>query len=457
DPSPPAAEGGSQVDAALSLPSRDVIGGNQAHTHLPAAPGRDLLSAREDPEPSEPQGRAPNYHEPRRDGSSEGRRALSSPGRWGAAHDLVDEPLEQTLQRGMVGRQAPGGRGNSRQEQDGDYSAEATGGGGGPEVNFSRAGTTRTEGAEHSTAAVARSSAHPSTERMQEVKQEAGDDPIVPSVQPGVQPSKDSTPMREVRQAQGQHPDDREWERGGTSSVHGRAEGHEGEDGGKGESEKRRSEEKREGQATRAGPATRSRTTLTRGEVQCTVDDPDALGAGSQAPPVRKVGEGPRSKVRELLDRRGRGVQGRALELGRSRGRTGSGRLTSRSLIEPRHAILAQLDSLSEADVGGEAHPTCTRKPYRRAADEFSILKQNVPEDFAKMKALILDPLHFFDALELERNFRLHCTTTRIWLNPDRGLSINFTRERVHASLHRLTPPRRPRSRGAESEEDPAA
>ncbi|KAJ1394680.1 hypothetical protein B484DRAFT_472756 [Ochromonadaceae sp. CCMP2298] len=352
DPRPPAAEGGSQADAALSLPSRDELGGNQAHTHLPAAPGRDLPSAREDPVSSEPQERAPREHEPRRDGLSKGRRALISLGRRGAAHKLVDEPLEQTLQSSMVGRQAPGERGNSGQERDGGYSAAATGGGGGPALNVSRAGTTRTEGAELSTVAIARSLAHPSTERMPEVRQEAGDDPLVPSVQPGVRPSTDSTPRRVGGQAQGQHPADQEGEgKGGTSSVHGGAEGHEGEDEGRKESEKRRSEEKREGHAARAGPATRSRTTLTRGEVQGTVDDPDVMGTGGQAPPARRESEGPRSKVREIMDRRGRGVQGRALELGRSGGRTGHGRLTTRSLIEPRHAILAQLDGLSEEEL----------------------------------------------------------------------------------------------------------
>ncbi|KAJ1438498.1 hypothetical protein B484DRAFT_469414 [Ochromonadaceae sp. CCMP2298] len=167
DPSTPAAEGGGQVDAALSLPSRDVFGGTEAHTHLPAAPGRDLPSAREDPESSEPQERAPNEHEPRRDGSSEGRRALSSPGRRGAAHDRVADPQEQTRPSGMEEKQATGGRGGSRQTEDGGYSVEGAGGDGGPAATLDRAGTARTERT-GGLATTAHSTASPSTERVSE-------------------------------------------------------------------------------------------------------------------------------------------------------------------------------------------------------------------------------------------------------------------------------------------------
>ncbi|KAJ1422069.1 hypothetical protein B484DRAFT_117598, partial [Ochromonadaceae sp. CCMP2298] len=200
-PSTPAAEGGRQADAALSLSSRDVFGGTEAHTLLPAAPGRDLPSAREDPEPSEPQERAPEEHEPRRDGSSEGRRALSSPGRREPAHEHVPDPREQTRQRQLAEIQAHGGREDNGRTEDGGYLAEGAGGDGGPAAPRGGAGTARTE--RTGRPAAQRRTPRPSTDEVSEGGLRGTDVPGVSPSRPRTQQSTDSDQMEEAEQPQG--------------------------------------------------------------------------------------------------------------------------------------------------------------------------------------------------------------------------------------------------------------
>ncbi|KAJ1431619.1 hypothetical protein B484DRAFT_418439, partial [Ochromonadaceae sp. CCMP2298] len=140
--------------------------------------------------------------------------------------------------------------------------------------------------------------------------------------------------------------------------------GDEGEDGGAAEREERRSGEMRGDGDVGAGPRTRARSTLTRAYATRSGGDPETLDAGGRSSPGRKEGEGTRSRVKELMERRERGA---ATGLGRPGGRTGMGRPAPRSPAAPDLSVLARLDSLSDEELDVMARAAGWRTEWREA------------------------------------------------------------------------------------------
>ncbi|KAJ1386222.1 hypothetical protein B484DRAFT_410287, partial [Ochromonadaceae sp. CCMP2298] len=251
----------------------------------------------EDPEPSEPQERAPEEHEPRRDGSSEGRRALSSPGRREPAHRHVPDSREQTRQQQLGEMQAHGGREGDGRKEDGRRT-EAT-------VLRGLAGTADQQ--------------HPEAERGQRGRRGRAGLQLSAARHPRTQQSKDSDQMEEAEQPQG-----RRCQSQGGQRTSGR---------------------------------------LTSGDLE-------SRGTGEQAPPVRRESEGPRSRVREIRDRRGRGIQSRTLDMGRSAGRSGVGLSVARNAIATtNHAVLDQLNLLSEEELDTACKEAGWRGEWREAVE----------------------------------------------------------------------------------------